>query len=339
MARDHARVNLALWNDDDFLDLPYPAQHLYLVLWTHPDLSYAGVVDWHPGRIASRAAGWTVDEVNAAAQCLEARLFIVIDHETQECLIRSWVRWDGLMKQPIMAVSFAKARASVASREIRGVIVHEALRLRDREPELAGWAKPQVQELLENRALDPRSRALPQDPFTPGLTPDLTLSATPDSTPTVRVNRGVGGNPSPYPPSTTTPTTTPVLQLQTSEIADALPDTPRDDVRGLCELLADAIEDNGVRRPQITKRWHDAARLLLDKDGYTLEQVEWMIRWATTHEFWRANILSMPKLREKFDQMRLQAMQGRGRSPMGDAETTLALAAELQAEHDRAVGQ
>lgn len=203
MPRDHARINLAIWNDDDWLDLPPLAQHLYLVLWTHPELSYAGVVDWHPARLASRAGGWMTEDVILAGKCLEARLFIVIDEVTEECLIRSWARWDGLMKQPIMAVSFAKARAAVASRDIRAVIVHEAQKHQKREPDLPGWAKPQVQELLANRALDPRTRTLPADP----LTPALTLGVTPDPT----VSRGVGGNPSANPSPTPTPSTTPSL--------------------------------------------------------------------------------------------------------------------------------
>lgn len=35
-----------------------------------------------------------------------------------------------------------------------------------------------------------------------------------------------------------------------------------------------------------------------------------MIRWATGDEFWRTNILSMSKLREKFDQLKAKAGVG-----------------------------
>lgn len=35
-----------------------------------------------------------------------------------------------------------------------------------------------------------------------------------------------------------------------------------------------------------------------------------MIRWATGDEFWRANILSMSKLREKFDQLKAKSGVG-----------------------------
>lgn len=122
----------------------------------------------------------------------------------------------------------------------------------------------------------------------------------------------------------------------TSAVAVAPADTDRPDVEALCSLLADLVEANGARRPAVTKRWKDAARLLLDKDGYTVEQVEWIARWATSHEFWRANVLSMPTLREKFDQLKLQALAGRTangrRTPADEAAATIALGERMQAE-------
>lgn len=80
---------------------------------------------------------------------------------------------------------------------------------------------------------------------------------------------------------------------------------------GLCKLLADLIVANGSKRPTITKQWLDACRLLIDKDGRSPKQVENMIHWCQeVSTFWPANIMSMPKLRERYDQMRLQAMDG-----------------------------
>src|SRR5690606_32566483 len=88
---------------------------------------------------------------------------------------------------------------------------------------------------------------------------------------------------------------------------------PREDVERLCLHLANRVAENTGRRPVVTKRWHDAARLLLDKDlegepdplGLAIRLVD----WATSDEFWRSNILSLPKFREKFDQLRLRARQ------------------------------
>lgn len=81
----------------------------------------------------------------------------------------------------------------------------------------------------------------------------------------------------------------------------------RPDADRLCAHLAARIVANGSRQPAITQKWRDAARLLLDKDGLTEDQVMRAIDWSQDHEFWRSNILSMPKLREKYDQLRQQA--------------------------------
>lgn len=83
----------------------------------------------------------------------------------------------------------------------------------------------------------------------------------------------------------------------------------REDVERLCQHLAERMMANGCRKPTITKKWRDAARLLLDKDGCTEDQVHKAIDWCQNDTFWRSNILSMPTLREKYDQLRLKAMQ------------------------------
>jgi hypothetical protein len=92
-----------------------------------------------------------------------------------------------------------------------------------------------------------------------------------------------------------------------AEVKEVPANASRPDAERLCQHLADRIEANGSKRPSVTKRWRDAARLMLDNDGRTEGQVMAAIDWCQDHEFWRTNILSMPKLREKYDQMRLQA--------------------------------
>ncbi|MDQ0101139.1 hypothetical protein J2T10_000758 [Paenarthrobacter nicotinovorans] len=75
----------------------------------------------------------------------------------------------------------------------------------------------------------------------------------------------------------------------------------------LCELLADLIESNGSRRPTVTKAWRDSARLLLEKDSRDVGEIERLLKWCQGDDFWKSNILSMPKFRDKYDQLRLKA--------------------------------
>lgn len=170
MARDHARVNVTIWGDPKFRQLPPAAQHLYFALWTAPELSYCGTHDWRPARLTGLAAGWTRDVVQIAADCLAARHFLVIDEDREEVLIRSWIRWDGLMKQPRMAISCITAYAAVASPTIREVIVHQLTEEKKRLPDLACWSDPRVQEVLAHPSVDPKTLPTPEDPFGDGVT-------------------------------------------------------------------------------------------------------------------------------------------------------------------------
>ena len=119
-----------------------------------------------------------------------------------------------------------------------------------------------------------------------------------------------------------------IQNVSPTDVADAPSSTlalvSRDDVLRLCDHLADRIEANGSNRPTIGKGWHDAARLMLDRDGRTEQEIHGAIDWCQQDEFWRSNILSMPKLREKYDQLRLQAQrQGRAGTPRQQAESEM----------------
>ena len=93
-----------------------------------------------------------------------------------------------------------------------------------------------------------------------------------------------------------------------SQVAsDPRPDDPapehRPDVDELLNLLDAEIEANGNKAPNRTKANRDSVRLLLDRDEYTPEQVRYVIGWCQRDNFWKANILSPKKLREKFPQL------------------------------------
>jgi hypothetical protein len=93
-----------------------------------------------------------------------------------------------------------------------------------------------------------------------------------------------------------------------SEAAEATPDEANAEaIERLCTRLADHIESNTGKRPTITKTWRDAVRLMLGRDKRTEYQIGWIIDWCQADEFWRSNILSMPKLRDKFDQLVLKS--------------------------------
>jgi DNA-binding transcriptional ArsR family regulator len=81
----------------------------------------------------------------------------------------------------------------------------------------------------------------------------------------------------------------------------------------LCQVLVEAMRANDVKVPEsISAKWLDAARLLVDRDGRDPHEARELIQWAAADEFWRGNILSLPKFREKYDQLRLQRARAAG---------------------------
>lgn len=155
MANDYARVMRSIWADDDFRALGQRAQWLYFHLLTSPALTYCGVTDWRPTRIAALTSDLTEDAVEAASVELEGDLFTVVDRDSEEVLIRSFIRHDGLMSSPNMAAAMAKAHAATVSAALRGVVVHELKRLQTDFPELRGWGRPEVKLLLRRVPVTP----------------------------------------------------------------------------------------------------------------------------------------------------------------------------------------
>lgn len=250
MARDYSKTNFGLWQDADWRSLPWPAQHVYKMFWEHPGLSYCGVVDWRPLKMLGWGQGWDKDFFLEVTDCLRARYFLVVDEETEECLVRSWVRWDGLMKQPRLATSFTKAYAEAGSVTLRGVVVDEMKKLHEREPDLAGWAKPDVQQMFAEPAIEAKSLPVPEDPYGSGF-----------AWPTGHVSEAFGGNTGSRFGSRTTASTT-----SSSNTSSRVPDE-----------TADAEPPNsGRKRPgkRIPKDWqpNDKHRAYCLERGIDCEQ-------------------------------------------------------------------
>ena len=103
------------------------------------------------------------------------------------------------------------------------------------------------------------------------------------------------------------------------ERASGKPDEtpPRTDVEGLCRYFLAAVARNDVKAT-ITAKWRTEARLMLDRDKRDPAEIRAVIDWTVKDSFWRANVLSVPKLREKYDQLRLQMSKGRSNLTEGD---------------------
>lgn len=68
----------------------------------------------------------------------------------------------------------------------------------------------------------------------------------------------------------------------------------------MANLLFDKIKSDvpTFRKPNL-QAWADQVRLMHQQDGLSEQQIEYLINWATSNSFWKANILSTKKLRDK----------------------------------------
>ena len=79
----------------------------------------------------------------------------------------------------------------------------------------------------------------------------------------------------------------------------------------LCNLLADLMVSNGVKRPTVSGKWLSDMDKLNRIDEKTFEQIEAAIKWSQNDSFWSSNIHSPAALRKQYEKMRLQAVRNK----------------------------
>ena len=92
------------------------------------------------------------------------------------------------------------------------------------------------------------------------------------------------------------------------------PALAREDVAEVCQIVADHVTLVTGSAPRVGARWEQQARLMLDADGHTVDDVRAVMAWVSASAFWAPNVLSVPKLREKWPTLVGQARRDMGRS-------------------------
>ncbi|GAA0897855.1 hypothetical protein [Pseudonocardia zijingensis] len=342
MARSHVRLQFGMWRKEGHDDTSKDARWLYVTILSDETLNQAGMVRLSIDLWADDA-GMTSEEAREALRELVERRFVVVDRH--ELLVRTFIRNDGVADQPNVLRNALELARQIRSPTIRRALAAELRKLPLAPPprEIAGKGGSKRMFVYP----DPHAVADEIDPALPPPPSGLPIEGSTDVSSNPSLNPS--NNPSETLPFGTLPTTLPGTpwgrgrgrgesyvgsnspkEFSSSEIADAIPDgdpapapavtkkrptraeqPPREDVEQLCSHLADRVEANTGKRPTITQRWRDSARLLLDKDlarePDALGLATRLADWATNDEFWRTNVLSMPTFREKFTQLRLKA--------------------------------
>ena len=152
--RQYALIHRVILDDPSWRCLTRSQQNLYLLLLLKLSTNLCGIVDWRPKKLAVNASDMTVETIEADAVVLEKKLYIVRDEDTDEVLIRSFLRNDAPLKSSKTAIAVRSSYTDTASSKLRGVIVFELQRLYREQRDWQGW--DQVRDLLDLPSIDPR---------------------------------------------------------------------------------------------------------------------------------------------------------------------------------------
>lgn len=148
MARSEARIFTAVWADDEFRALSRNAQGLYFFLLSQPDLAYDGVLALRERKWSRAAEGLTEENVISDLARLAAARFVVVDEETEEVLVRTLIRSDGIYRQPNLLLAAKKHLPLVESKKIREALAEELVRIL-REPDILERSAKTIWEMLD----------------------------------------------------------------------------------------------------------------------------------------------------------------------------------------------
>ncbi len=302
----HARIKCAIWRDTDFRELTVDAQWTYQRLLSDSSRNHAGVLALTRKRWIGSAAGMTAERLDVALSELVDTHFIVMDEDTEEVLVRSYMRHNDVAAQPNVLKAALRQAKGVESLALRGALAHE-LRLLPAKPEdtprMAHGDPHAVAEEIDPGPLASRLSVVPQINVSAGSGNNVKGSANPSENPSgkgypkgavggevvVVKGGGAGGE---------------MIMGTQLPLAAAVVAPVRPDVESLCEHLhAKLVETDYKPLPKITQQWRDQARLLLDKDERSHDQAMRLVTWALENDFWSTNIASMGKFRQQYPKL------------------------------------
>lgn len=147
--RSYGKIKLSAQSDPEWRQLSHTAQWLYWALVGSEKLSACGVIEWRPKLFAALSPTLNAAGVESALDELRAKKYVVLDEETDELLLRSFIRNDDVVSNKNMMVSVVKAWRMIYSLRLRGVVVHELLRLKAEHGQYAIWEHPEMIDAIK----------------------------------------------------------------------------------------------------------------------------------------------------------------------------------------------
>lgn len=128
--RHYAQLATSIWRPgDEFSQLSVTAQWVYIMLISQPDISAAGVLPLALKRWSARAKDCSPELIMGALRELAEHRFVVFDENTEEVLVRTFVKWDNGYRNSKRRPVILRAAEQVESLVLRRVLAGELARL------------------------------------------------------------------------------------------------------------------------------------------------------------------------------------------------------------------
>lgn len=130
MKQPYAKLMAAMWSDEsDFRFLPALAQRAYLVLISQPNMSNCGVLPYAVRRWARMAPDTSVPDFEASLRVLQDEAYVVVDEDSEELWVRTWMKYDRLMDIHNGPKGVARSIEAVLSTSLKNTIRSAAFEL------------------------------------------------------------------------------------------------------------------------------------------------------------------------------------------------------------------
>lgn len=122
MARTYATIDASIWADEEFCAMSAGAQRTYFMLITQSDITAAGTLALTMRRWSKTC---TEKDLDVWLAELEDARFVLIDEDTEEVLVRTFVKWDGGYKHPRRLQSVVATARALRSDTLRKAVAEE----------------------------------------------------------------------------------------------------------------------------------------------------------------------------------------------------------------------
>lgn len=166
---EYGKLYSRIWSDPEFVALDARPQQLYCLLISYSTRNFAGVLPLTLKRWAKSTGDGTVDNVTDALKSLVAARFVAVDWDSEELLVRTYIRNDEVYRQPNLLKSALKSACQVESKALRWVLHDELSRLPTHK-------EADITERVAKELVNGVARTLPegfgepfQEPFPEGM--------------------------------------------------------------------------------------------------------------------------------------------------------------------------